>query len=370
MSRTAGPLSPLSPPKSASADHDRLAWQQRQQRAVAAQRHWGHEQWQQRLQVLMGAGDATPAAAMRQLLVEVMTAGSSPGDANITVGQHAVANFLDPTLGLTQSIAKRDARIEAVKRPGEWVRDDEIAMVARALDVGLVTHVPEGTENATAFSATRVTCEADRANAPVFHVVNDGGAHWSPALVTPETARHERPTIRQLSVPGDGDCGLHTLAVLVNKHLDIKPKDAPAGPLPVTVREFEMAQNDTVLIQSRQEALETHIAVKLAAGETSLETLLETAQTLQASTNGSGDFNFADLIERVSHNEAGDTRAELTAELSASLAARAGVSEGDTNLLKSAIETHKTRPTTPALFQPEADQSDSDTKTPSPSSGG
>ena len=271
MASTVGPLAPFRPLASPRPEHDRLAWQQR--RAVAAQSNGDHQQWQQRLQVLMNAEDATPALAMRQLLVEVMIAGASASDAKIKVGQHVVANFFDQTLGPKQSIAKRDARIEAVMRPGEWVRDDELAMVARALDVGLVTHVPKSAVRTTAFSETRVTCEANRINAPVFHVVNSGGVHWSPALVTPETAGHERPTLQQLSVPGDGDCGLHTLAVLAKEHLDIKPARIPAGPLPVTVCEFKMAQNEALLIQSRPTSTRSAYCREISSGRNIIASL-------------------------------------------------------------------------------------------------
>ena len=188
------------------------------------------EELKQRLALADAADRAQTAAIIRKFIIDAMLEDNS-SLAIVVRGVEIYPAF--------DTIAAKENYINEMATDRTWLDAPCLHAFAAALDINLNIHA-KGSAQSDVYRY-----KSSQVNAPVFHVANFSGAHWSAAL------KDEDGYINDLPTPGDGNCGAHALYKLYDIHMGDNHQQA------LSVMDIQVAEvaKDEALIANCKSAL-------------------------------------------------------------------------------------------------------------------
>lgn len=263
------------------------------------------EELKRRLAVVNEADRSATAAIIRQFIVEVMSEDQS------TLAIHVRGVTVYPEFGTQQD------KLQYIQKMGsdkEWLEYPCVQAFAAALDISLKVHASSGG------SSEYYQYQSSEAQAPIFHMANFSGTHWSAAVKDDNSGLLDiKPT------PGDGNCGAHALYdiwQMYENNLTHTPGDLIDAQIAETIA-------DQALIYARKNALEqVFISSKSMNSEDTLrQVVFAVADTLAKDVDNQGKLtDLGQFFKKL------DTRQPLE-NVVGSMIARISVDQESTDLL-------------------------------------
>ncbi len=199
-------------------------------------------------------------------------------------------------------------------------------IISIVFDINMHIHMKKSGSKVLSFQAH----ESKNPDAPAYHFVNSNNTHWSAALFDEKTK-----TIREISTPGDGNCGVHAFYMNWLQHRPVQQPQPYANETSLDVTTF--IQHDVEIAARKKNCREflDQLIDRQVLSLPQVLTLFEQLEQRDPDLKSYFDVN-RDLINRVKANKENDSeyvQIERLIGSSSSFAVRMAQNQKDEALL-------------------------------------